>query len=55
MCVLAKRAIRMPGTIRVEMHQLDGGAEDEQKCEKGNEQNASQGTRRPYFAAQRHN
>jgi hypothetical protein len=55
MCVLAQRAIRVPGTVRVEVHQLDGGAEDEQKCEKGNEQNASEGTRRPYFVAQRHN
>jgi len=25
MCVLAKRAIRVPGTVRVEVHQLDGG------------------------------
>jgi hypothetical protein len=55
MCVLAKRTIRVPGTVRVEVHQLDGGAEDDQKCEKGNEHNASQGTRRPYFVAQRHN
>jgi hypothetical protein len=55
MCVLAQRAIRVPGTVRVEVHQLDGGAEDEQKCEKGNEQNASQRPQRPYFVAQRHN
>jgi hypothetical protein len=54
MCVLTQRAIRVPRTVRVEVHQLDGGAEDEQECEKGNEQNASQGTRRPYFVAQRH-
>jgi len=55
MCALAERAIRVPGTVRVEVHQLDGGAEDEQKCEKGNKQNASQGTRRPHFVARRHN
>ena len=55
MCVLAKRAVRVPGTVRVEVHQLDGGAKDEQKCEKGNEQNASQGTRRPYSVTERHN
>ena len=24
MCVLAKRAVRVPGTARVEVHQLDG-------------------------------
>ena len=36
MCVLTKRAIRMPGTFRVEVHQLDGGPEDEQKCKNGN-------------------
>jgi hypothetical protein len=44
MCVLTKRAIRVPGTVRVEVHQLDGGTKYQQKCEKGNEQNASQGT-----------
>jgi len=55
MCALTKRAIRMPGTVRVEVRQLGGGAEDKQECEKGNEQNASQGTRSSYFVAQRHN
>jgi len=55
MCVLAKRAICVPGTIRVEVHQLGDGTEYQQKCEKGNEQNASSRTRRPYSIAQRHN
>jgi hypothetical protein len=54
MCVLAKCTIRVSGTVRVEMQKLDGRTEDEKKREKGNEQNASQGTRRPYFVAQRH-
>jgi hypothetical protein len=55
MRVLAKRAIRVSGTVRVEMHKLDGGAEEEQNREKRDEQNTSQGTRCPYFVAQRHN
>lgn len=41
MCVLTKRAIRVPGTVRVEMQKLDGCTEDEQECKKRNEQNAS--------------
>jgi hypothetical protein len=55
MCALTKHAIRMLGTVRVEVHQLDGGPKYQQECEKGNEQNSSPGTRCPYFAAQRHN
>jgi hypothetical protein len=45
MRVLAKRAIRMSGTVRVEMHKLDGGAEEQQKGEKGDEQDTSSGIR----------
>jgi len=55
MCVLAKRAIRVPGTVRVEVHQFDGGAKYQQEHEKSDEQNASSRTRRPYSIAQRHN
>jgi hypothetical protein len=33
MSVLAKCAICVSGTVRVEMHELGGGSEDEQKCE----------------------
>ena len=44
MCVLTQRAIRVPGTVRVEVHQLDGGTKYQQECEEGNEQNTSQGT-----------
>jgi hypothetical protein len=45
MRVLTKRAIRVPGTVWVEVRQLDGRTQYQQKCEKANEQNASQGTR----------
>jgi hypothetical protein len=55
MCVLAKRAIRMSGTVRVEMHKLDGGAEEQQKGENGDEQETSSGIRCPNFVAERHN
>jgi len=55
MCVLAKRAIRMSGTVRVEMHKLDGGAEEQQKGENGDEQETSPGIRCPNFVAERHN
>lgn len=55
MCVLAKRAICVPGTVRVEMHQLDGGTEDQKERKECNEQNSSQGTRCPNSVAQRHN
>jgi hypothetical protein len=44
MCVLTKRAIRVPGTVRVKVHQLDGGTKYQQECEEANEQNTSQGT-----------
>ena len=44
MRVLAKRAVRVPGTVLVEVHHLDGGAEDEQNCEERNEQNANLGS-----------
>jgi hypothetical protein len=39
MCVLAKSAIRVSSTVRVEMHELDSASEGEQKCEEGGEQN----------------
>ncbi len=32
MNVLAQRAIRMSRTVRMEVHQLDSGSEDEQEC-----------------------
>ena len=54
MYALAKRAIRMPGTVRVDVRQLDGGTESKQNCEQGDEQNASQRTRPSYFVAQHH-
>jgi hypothetical protein len=43
MCVLTERAIRVSGTVRVEMHEMDGGAEEQQKGEKGDEQDTSRG------------
>jgi hypothetical protein len=55
MCGLAERAIRVPGTVRVEVRQLYGGTKYQQECEEGNEQSASKGTRLPRFVAQRHN
>ena len=55
MSVLTKSAIRVSGSVRVKMHQLDGGTENEQECEEGGEQNTSRGTRRPYSLAQDHN
>lgn len=45
--VLAKGAIGVSRTVRVEMHKVDGGAQNEQKCEQEHEQNTSQGIRRP--------
>ena len=53
-CALAECAVRVSGTVRVEMHELDGGAKNEQKREEGYEQNARQRTRRPYSVAQDH-
>ena len=34
----------MSGTVRVKVHQFDGGTKYEQGCKEGNEQNASQVT-----------
>ncbi len=45
MRVLTKRTIRVSGTVRVEMHALDGGAKKKQKGDKGDEQDTSQGIR----------
>ena len=55
MCALAKGTIGMSGTVRVEMHKLDGGTKNEQKCEEGYEQKAGQRIRRPYSVGQHHN
>jgi hypothetical protein len=45
MRVLTKRAIRVSGTVRVEMHEVDGGAKKNQKGEKSDEQDTSSGIR----------
>jgi hypothetical protein len=55
MYVFAKSAIRVPGTVRVEMQNLDGAPEDEQKCEESNEKKTSLRIRRPFSVAQGHN
>jgi hypothetical protein len=39
MSILTKSAIRVSGTVRVKVDQLDGSSEDEQECEEGDEQN----------------
>lgn len=47
MGALAKSAIRVSGAVRVKMHKLDGGPEDEQECEEGDEHNTGHWIRRP--------
>lgn len=55
MCVLTERAIRVSGTVCVEMQNLDSSAENQQEGEEGNEHNPDHGIRCPYSAAQSHN
>ena len=45
----------MSGTVRVEVHQLDGGAENEQEPEKGHKQNTSYWTGGSYSVTEHHN
>ena len=54
MGALAKGTVRVSGTVLVEMHNVDSGPEEQQKCDEGNEQNTGQGIRRPYSVAQSH-
>ena len=55
MSALAKRAIRMSGTVGMNVSKLRRASDEEEDCEEGNEQNAGWGILRPYFADPSHN
>jgi hypothetical protein len=54
MCALTECAIRVSGTVGMDVHESDSGAEEKQGYEKGDKQNTGLLTRYPHFAAQYH-
>src|ERR1035441_5721855 len=55
MSALAKRAIRMSRTVRVDVSKLCRGAKEQEDREERNEQSAGWRILRPYFADPSHN
>ncbi len=54
MGALAKRAIRVSRSVRVKVRKLDSSTKNQQEGEDCNEQNTTEGIRRPNFVIARH-